>query len=108
MLLSGEAGIGKSRLVDEFRRALAEALAVANELQPEGWEIEVVDLRTVKPLDTDTVVASARSPESNFLAVRTIFRGEEGRVRARCPRSPTTLPASIGAAKNRSGCWREE
>ena len=27
-------------------------------LSPEGWEIEVVDLRSVKPLDTDTVMAS--------------------------------------------------
>jgi pyruvate dehydrogenase E1 component beta subunit/2-oxoisovalerate dehydrogenase E1 component beta subunit len=35
-----------------------EALAVAAELASEGTEIEVVDLRTVKPLDTDTVVAS--------------------------------------------------
>ncbi len=28
------------------------------ELSAEGWEIEVVDLRSVKPLDTDTVIAS--------------------------------------------------
>src|SRR5436189_3662183 len=35
-----------------------EALAVAGELPAEGSEIEVVDLRTVKPLDTDTVMAS--------------------------------------------------
>ena len=35
-----------------------EALAAAEELQTEGWEIEVVDLRSVKPLDTDTVIAS--------------------------------------------------
>jgi pyruvate dehydrogenase E1 component beta subunit/2-oxoisovalerate dehydrogenase E1 component beta subunit len=35
-----------------------EALAAATELATEGWEIEVVDLRSIKPLDTDTVVAS--------------------------------------------------
>jgi pyruvate dehydrogenase E1 component beta subunit/2-oxoisovalerate dehydrogenase E1 component beta subunit len=35
-----------------------EALAAATELAEDGWEIEVVDLRTVKPLDTDTVIAS--------------------------------------------------
>ena len=35
-----------------------EALAVAEELAGEGTEIEVVDLRTVKPLDTDTVMGS--------------------------------------------------
>jgi hypothetical protein len=35
-----------------------EALEAATELAGEGWEIEVVDLRSVKPLDTDTVIAS--------------------------------------------------
>jgi pyruvate dehydrogenase E1 component beta subunit/2-oxoisovalerate dehydrogenase E1 component beta subunit len=35
-----------------------EALEAAMELSGEGWEIEVVDLRSVKPLDTDTVMAS--------------------------------------------------
>ena len=35
-----------------------EALAAADDLPREGWEIEVVDLRSVKPLDTDTVLAS--------------------------------------------------
>src|SRR3974390_2747440 len=35
-----------------------EALAVAEEFASEGSEIEVVDLRSVKPLDTDTVMAS--------------------------------------------------
>ena len=31
-----------------------EAVAAAGELAEEGYEVEVVDLRTVKPLDTDT------------------------------------------------------
>ena len=35
-----------------------EALAVAEELATEAIEVEVVDLRTIKPLDTDTVMAS--------------------------------------------------
>src|SRR5207248_8108968 len=35
-----------------------ESLTVAAELAREGFEIEVVDLRTVKPLDTDTLLAS--------------------------------------------------
>jgi len=35
-----------------------ESLGVAEELARENFEIEVVDLRTVKPLDTDTVLAS--------------------------------------------------
>jgi len=35
-----------------------EALAAADELAEEGHEVEVVDLRTVKPLDTDTLLGS--------------------------------------------------
>jgi pyruvate/2-oxoglutarate/acetoin dehydrogenase E1 component len=58
--------IGKARIVRPGRdltvvaysAVLHEALAVANELEREGFEIEVVDLRTVKPLDTGTVLAS--------------------------------------------------
>jgi Pyruvate/2-oxoglutarate dehydrogenase complex, dehydrogenase (E1) component, eukaryotic type, beta subunit len=37
---------------------LHEAIAVAEQLASEGFEIEVVDLRSVKPLDTNTVLAS--------------------------------------------------
>ena len=35
-----------------------ESLAAAEELAREGFETEVIDLRTVKPLDIDTVLAS--------------------------------------------------
>lgn len=35
-----------------------ESLKAAHELTAEGWDIEVVDLRTVKPIDTDTVLGS--------------------------------------------------
>lgn len=58
--------IGKARIAREGRdltivaysAMVHEALAAADELKPEGWMVEVVDLRSVKPLDTDTVVAS--------------------------------------------------
>ena len=58
--------VGKARIAREGRdltivtysAMVHEALAAAAELSPEGWEIEVVDLRSVKPLDTDTVMAS--------------------------------------------------
>ncbi len=58
--------VGKARIAREGRdmtivaysAMVHEALAVADELKTEGWEIEVVDLRSVKPLDTDTVMAS--------------------------------------------------
>lgn len=41
-----------------YSAMLHESLAAADELATEGYEIEVVDLRSVKPLDTDTVMAS--------------------------------------------------
>ena len=41
-----------------YSAMVQESLAAADELAREGVEIEVVDLRTVKPLDTDTVLAS--------------------------------------------------
>jgi pyruvate/2-oxoglutarate/acetoin dehydrogenase E1 component len=58
--------IGKARIVRPGRdltivtysAMVHEALAVAEEFRAKGFEIEVVDLRTVKPLDTDTVLAS--------------------------------------------------
>src|SRR5205809_942636 len=58
--------VGKARIAREGRdmtivtysAMVHGALAVADELKGEGWEIEVVDLRSVKPLDTDTVMAS--------------------------------------------------
>ena len=58
--------VGKARLARPGRDAtivthgamLHEALAAANELAEDGYELEVVDLRTVKPLDTDTILAS--------------------------------------------------
>jgi len=58
--------IGKARIAREGRdltivtysAMVHEAIAAANDLAGEGWQIEVVDLRSVKPLDTDTVIAS--------------------------------------------------
>ncbi|HYY14112.1 MAG TPA: transketolase C-terminal domain-containing protein [Chthoniobacterales bacterium] len=58
--------VGKARIAREGRdltivaysAMVQEALAASDELAGEGFEIEVVDLRTVKPLDTGTVLAS--------------------------------------------------
>jgi len=58
--------VGKARIARAGRHAtivaysamVHEALAVAEEMSGEGAELEVVDLRTVKPLDTDTIIAS--------------------------------------------------
>jgi len=49
---------GRDMTIVAYSAMVHEALAVAEELATEGTEIEVVDLRSVKPLDTDTVMAS--------------------------------------------------
>jgi len=49
---------GRDMSIVTYSAMVHEALAAATDLATEGYEIEVVDLRSVKPLDTDTVVAS--------------------------------------------------
>ncbi len=49
---------GRDATVVTYSAMVHEALAAAEELASEGWEIEVIDLRSIKPLDTDTVLAS--------------------------------------------------
>lgn len=49
---------GRDLTIVSYSAMLHEALAVAKQLSTEGYEIEVVDLRTVKPLDTNTILAS--------------------------------------------------
>jgi acetoin:2,6-dichlorophenolindophenol oxidoreductase subunit beta len=72
--------VGKARIVRAGRdltivtysAMVHEALAVANQLCKDGFEIEVVDLRTVKPLDTATVLASV-ARTGRLLAVGEAF-----------------------------------
>ena len=52
------ARVGRDMTIVTYSAMVHESLAVADELKLEGYEIEVVDLRTIKPLDTDTVMAS--------------------------------------------------
>lgn len=58
--------VGKARIVRPGRDAtivtygamLHECLAAAEELQADGYNLEIVDLRSVKPMDTDTILGS--------------------------------------------------
>jgi acetoin:2,6-dichlorophenolindophenol oxidoreductase subunit beta len=49
---------GRDLTIVAYSAMVHEALAAAEELATEGFEVEVLDLRTVKPLDTDTIIAS--------------------------------------------------
>lgn len=58
--------LGKARIVRPGRHAtlvtysamVHESVRAADELQVDGWQVEVVDLRSVKPIDTETILAS--------------------------------------------------
>src|SRR5512135_1114409 len=49
---------GRDMTIVAYSAMVHEALVVAEELAIEGTEVEVVDLRSVKPLDTDLIMAS--------------------------------------------------
>ncbi len=51
---------GKSVTICSFSRMVGVALEAADLLAKEGIEAEVIDLRTIRPLDTETIVASVR------------------------------------------------
>ncbi|MCQ2364776.1 MAG: alpha-ketoacid dehydrogenase subunit beta [Akkermansia sp.] len=52
------ARVGKHATVVAFSAMVPEALKAAELLAQQGYDIEVIDLRSVKPLDYDTVLAS--------------------------------------------------
>jgi pyruvate dehydrogenase E1 component beta subunit len=49
---------GKDVTIVTFSRMVGESLEVAKILEKEGISIEVVNLRTLRPLDRDTIVKS--------------------------------------------------
>jgi pyruvate dehydrogenase E1 component beta subunit len=51
---------GKDVTIVSFSRGMAYALDAAKHLAEEGIEAEVIDLRTLRPLDMETVLASVR------------------------------------------------
>jgi len=59
----GEANVvrsGSDVTVVAYGRMVAEATKAAEKLAADGIEIEIIDPRTLQPLDTDTIVESAR------------------------------------------------
>jgi pyruvate dehydrogenase E1 component beta subunit len=60
--------IGKARIVRSgghvtiisWSNGMSYALKAADELAKEGIEAEVIDLRTLRPMDTDTIIASVK------------------------------------------------
>jgi pyruvate dehydrogenase E1 component beta subunit len=51
---------GKDVTIVSFSMGMTYALKAAAELEKEGIEAEVIDLRTIRPMDTDTILASVQ------------------------------------------------
>ena len=51
---------GKDVTIVSFSIGMTYALKAADELAKEGIEAEVIDLRTLRPMDTDTIIASVK------------------------------------------------
>jgi 2-oxoisovalerate dehydrogenase E1 component beta subunit len=51
---------GEDLCVITYGLMVETALTVAERLAPEGWSVEVLDLRALRPLDRDAIVRSAR------------------------------------------------
>jgi len=49
---------GRDLTLVTYSAMLHESLSAAEELATQGYQVEIVDLRSIKPLDTDTVMAS--------------------------------------------------
>jgi len=72
--------VGKARIaragrdvsIVTYGAMVHEALAAADDLEKDGYEIEVVDMRSVKPLDTDTILGSV-ARTGRLLAVGEAF-----------------------------------
>lgn len=59
---------GRDATIVTYSAMLHEALTAAGDLSREGWEIEVIDMRVVKPIDTETILESV-SRTGRLLAV---------------------------------------
>jgi len=69
---------GKHATVIATARLVGEALSAADELAREGIEVEVIDPRTLVPLDLETIVASVRRTGCCVVAHEAPVRGGIG------------------------------
>ena len=55
---------GSDLTIVSVMKGLHDSLAAADELAKDGIDCEVIDLRTIKPLDIETVIASVGAPRA--------------------------------------------
>ncbi len=69
---------GSDVTVVTYGRQVSDALAAAEQLAGEGIDVEVVDLRSLTPLDEDTVLASVAKTRRAVVAHEAVRRGGFG------------------------------
>ena len=82
----GEATLGKAHVVREgsdvtlasYSRMLVECLAAAEDMAGKGVSVEVIDLRSLAPLDIDTIVESVRKTNRLAVAHEAVVQGGLG------------------------------
>ena len=69
---------GRDVTVVALSRLVGESLAAAEELAEEGIEVEVIDPRTLVPLDLEAIVASVRRTHRLVVAHEAVVHGGFG------------------------------
>ena len=72
---------GKDVSVITYGRTIQMSLEVANKLEAEGIQVEVLDLRTLSPLDTEAVIATAKKTHKVVVVHESVqFAGFGGEI----------------------------
>ena len=102
--------LGKARVLREgedvtvvaIGRLVHEALQAADEAEKEGISVEVVDPRTLLPLDEETIVASVKKTTRCVVAHEAVTRGGFGaEIAAVDPARRLRLPRRADRARGR-------
>ena len=100
-------------------RAYYEAMKAAEQLAKEGIEAEVIDPRTLRPLDHETIVAERQKTNRCVVVARALaLRGPGAEIVDRVQReafdyldapilrvSRSRRPHALRLATSKSGCW---
>ena len=82
----GEANVvreGTNFTIVTYSRMVHESLKAAEELAADGIDVEVIDLRSLQPLDTDTVIASVKKTQRAAVVHEAVrFAGMGGEIAA--------------------------
>ena len=83
---------GTDATIVAYGRMVSEAETAAEELAAEGIECEIIDPRTLQPLDMDTIVASARERTGLWSSMRRCASAGSADESRPDPRRRSTLP----------------